>query len=173
MHLFLTGPVGCGKSTVIQKTVALGGLRVGGFRTGFGPDRREAVHSLYLWNAWEKTVLDEEHTVARFGPGGVISLPKRFDALGCAALDCPGAELILMDECGRLEREARRFHAAVLRTLGGNTSVLGVVRQGFPGWTRAIAEHPRVELIEVTEENRNALPEELLHKLEKHDPPSP
>ena len=37
--------------------------------------------------------------------------------------------------------------------------MLGVVREGFPGWTKAISTHPNVELITVTEDNRDALPE--------------
>ena len=67
--------------------------------------------------------------------------------------------LWVMDECGRLERDALAFQRAVLEKLEGDTPVLGVVREGFPGWTKSIASHPNVELITVTEDNRDALPE--------------
>lgn len=32
---------------------------------------------------------------------------------------------------------------------------------GLPGWTADVARHPGVELITVTEENRDALPAQL------------
>lgn len=157
MHLFLTGAVGCGKSTVIDKVLARQPLPVGGFRTGFGSDRGEVERALYLWSAASQPLRDEEHVVARFDSRGAAPRPARFDALGVAALNCPWAGLIVMDECGRLEREALRFQAVILAKLNGVVPVLGVVRQGFPGWTRAIVEHPDVEIIEVTAQNREEL----------------
>ncbi len=165
MHIFLTGVSGCGKSTVIDKVCSACSLPVGGFRSGFGSDRERTVRALYLWKAGECPQLDEAHTVVRFDNRGAAPLPHRFDALGTAALDCPGAGLILMDECGRLERDALLFQAAVLSTLDGDTPVLGVVRHGLPGWTQAIAAHPKVAVIEVSEENRDALPEQLVKRL--------
>ncbi len=173
MHLFLTGAVGCGKSTVIRKTAALAGMELGGFCTGFGPDRGARRHALYLWPAGEAPVFDEAHMVARFDPTGVTVLTGRFNELGCAALDCPAARLILMDECGRLEEGALQFRAATLTLLEGGRPVLGVVRQGFPGWTKAIAAHPGVDIIEVDKSNRDTLPQMLLHRLKRTVPPSP
>ena len=81
----------------------------------------------------------------------------RFDALGTACLTGTPT-LWVMDECGRLERDALAFQQAILEKLEGDTPVLGVVREGFPGWTKTIADHPNVELITVTEDNRDALP---------------
>lgn len=160
MHIFLTGAVGCGKSTVIDRALARTTLAVGGFRTGFGPDRASGERSLYLWGAWEAPVRDAHHTVAHFQAGVPCPLPGRFDALGTACLARP-AELIIMDECGRLERDAPCFQAAVLEKLDGDTPILGAVRQGLPGWTKAIAAHPKVKIVEVTLENRNLLPDQI------------
>lgn len=162
MHVFLTGAVGCGKSTVIDRVLAACPLPLGGFRSGFGPDRGNTVRALYLWPAGEAPTYDEGHMVARFDGCGATPLPERFDMLGTSSLDCPGAGLILMDECGRLEREALHFQAAILKKLDGDVPILGVVRHGLPGWTGAIGAHPKVRLIEVTEENRDGLPAVLL-----------
>lgn len=165
MHIFLTGAVGCGKSTVIRKVLARIPGPVGGFCTGFGPRRGETRRALYLWPAGEEPIRDDSHTVAQFDAQGPTPLPARFDALGCAALFCPEVTLLVMDECGRLEQEARQFQAAVLRALDGTVPVLGVVREGAPGWTAAIGAHPNVTLLEVTAENRADLAEHILLKL--------
>lgn len=164
MHIFLTGAVGCGKSTVIDSVLARIPLTVGGFRTGFGPDRASGGRALYLWDAWGEPARDEEHTIARFQAGVPSPLPERFDALGVDCLARP-AELIIMDECGRLERDALRFQATILEKLDGDTPILGTVRQGLPGWTKAIGLHPKVAILEVTMENRDELPGILLHSL--------
>lgn len=138
---------------------------IGGFRTGFGPDRGAVCRSLYLWPAWEAPQWDEPHTVARFDVRGAHPLPRRFDTVGCAALSRAGAALLVMDECGRLEKDASLFQRTILAALSGPVPILGVVRQGLPGWTGAIAAHPQTELLTVTEENRDTLPGLILARL--------
>jgi len=160
VHIFLTGAIQCGKSTVVSRAMTLTGLSVGGFRTAFGPDRRGTGRLLYLYPAGGPPQLDEAHEVVHFNGDTPIPLPKRFDALGTRFLaEARATEtgLIIMDECGRLEWEALAFQAAVLETLDGDVPVLGVVRHGFPGWTKAIVSHPRVRVITVTPENREHL----------------
>ena len=158
-HVFLTGAVQCGKSTVVSRVLAGWAGAVGGFRTGFGPDRACPERLLYLWSASESARYDSDHAVVKFFNGCAPQpIPGRFDALGTACLTGTPA-LWVMDECGRLEREALAFQRAVLEKLEGDTPVLGVVREGFPGWTKSIATHPNVELTTATEDNRDPLPE--------------
>ena len=91
-------------------------------------------------------------------------MPGRLAALGTACLTGTPT-LWVMDECGRLERDALDFQRAILEKLEGDTPVLGVVREGFPGWTKAVAAHPNVVLVAVTEDNRDALPELIRARL--------
>lgn len=164
-HIFLTGSVQCGKSTVITRVLEAWNGAVGGFRTGFGPDRACPERLLYLWSAAEPACYDSDHAVVKFFNGcAPEAIPGRFDALGTACLTGTPT-LWVMDECGRLERDALTFQQAILEKLERDTPVLGVVREGFPGWTKTIADHPNVELITVTEGNRDALPERILEKL--------
>ena len=170
-HIFLTGAVQSGKSTVMEKVLSGLDVTVGGFRSGSGPDRHEADRWLYLWDVAGEPVYDEAHRVAHITPEDRQSFPDRFDALGCESLrraKNSGVDLILMDECGFLERDATEFQADVLCTLDGDIPVFGVVRLRSSGWTDAIRNHPKVTLITVTEENRDELPERIISLLQQN-----
>ncbi len=164
MHVFLTGALQVGKSTLVRRVIAALDCRVDGYQTFFVGDRSLPDKALYLRGILEPREADEGCVVVRFVDGRPAAYADRFDALGGGRLRRAGvgAELIVMDECGRLERDAREFQAEVLRTLDGDTPVLGVVRQDAGGWTEAIHAHPKVRVMTVTEENRDALVQELL-----------
>lgn len=163
MHVFLTGELQIGKSTAIELAVKGSGLRAGGFCTTFGALRRSSEKVLYMHRADREPVTDEPFAVARMSRESVVTLPERFNELGCRFLreSAQFAEVMIMDELGRLEVEADEFKKAVLETLDGDIPVLGVLRKGFPGWTREIAERSDVSIVTVTEQNRAALPAAL------------
>ena len=149
MHIFLTGTVQIGKTTVIDKTLALLGVTAGGFRSYFGADRHcPSHHYLYMSSA--------AHGMMRH------AVLPRFEELGLQYLAQASAyPLIILDECGRLEQRFPRFCAQVLELLEGETPVLGAVRQDVMGWLEEIRHHPKVQLVTVTEQNRNELPQQL------------
>lgn len=152
-HLFLTGQKGAGKSTLIRGLLAEETGRLGGFFTV----RHEG--GVYLLPAAKERTFTPESLLFRCGHGGD---PARFDDLGCAALaDTAGCRLLVMDELGPHEEAALRFQAAVFRTLGGSTPILGVLQQAQSQFLDRIARHPRVTVLTVTEENRNTLAAEL------------
>ena len=164
-HVFLTGEIQVGKSTLLRRTLeALGPLRIGGFLTVTRPDIPGAVGSVYIVPAAEaEPGYDALCRVAiRWGPGrGAEGFPEAFDCRGTEILR--GAEqtqLIVMDEIGFLEAKAERFSARITELLDGDTPILGVVRQmGDTPLQSRIRSHPRARLIEVTRENRDALAE--------------
>ena len=162
MYVLLTGPRGVGKSTALDRTTALLGVRPGGFRTGFSPDRTR----LCLWPAWEAPDWSPGRTVARLTDGRLTGDPAAFDRLGPAALAAcrPWARLLVLDELGWLEEGAAAFQAAVRACLAGPAAVLGVVkpageRRGT--WLAGLAEAPGVRVVEVDRTNRDALPARL------------
>ena len=170
-HIFLTGDVQVGKSTVVDKVLAGLQITLGGFRSGSGPKRHENGRWLYLWDASGDPICDESHRVAYITPEERRSFPDRFDALGCDALrraKQAGVDLILMDECGFLERDAQAFQTEVLNALDGDIPVFGVVRLRSSGWTDAIRNHPNVTLITVTKENRDQLPSQIISFLSQN-----
>ena len=164
MHIFLTGDVQVGKSTVIQAAISGLDLSIGGFRSGFGPNRGRPDSQVYLWDAGGEPVYDEDHVVVRFTGHGPEVLIDRFNTLGVDLLRQARrrqVDLILMDECGRFEGQAAAFQAEIFAALEGTIPVLGVVRQGFHGWLDALRGHPNVTVLPVTADNRNALPGQI------------
>ena len=154
-HLFLTGPKGVGKSTLLRDFLARETGRLGGF---FTVKHRGSV---YLLRAGTGEAPDAENFLFRCGCGGD---PDRFDALGCAALaDTEGCSLLVMDELGPHEAQAVRFQAAVSRALEGGTPILGVLQQADSDFLRRVACHPQVTVLTVTEDNRDSLGAALRH----------
>ncbi|MCC8123477.1 MAG: nucleoside-triphosphatase [Oscillospiraceae bacterium] len=164
MHIFLTGAIRTGKSTAIARVLAQTTRNIGGFCTAFDENRGKEHWKLYLYPAGGPRAMDEAHLVANFKQGTPpVVLPNRFAELGVPILDAARdtAELIIMDECGRLEGRDLPFQNAILQTLDASTPVLGVVREGLPGWTGAIAAHPKVSVLYLTVENRDRLTADL------------
>ena len=168
-NLFLTGEIGAGKSTVIRKTLALlPPIVCGGFRTVSVPAAQGALLEVYLEKAWEKTPQDLGHLVGtRFGFGRFTAYPKVFDSIGASILAYPppDAALIIMDELGVMENDAAEFRKAVMNTLSGALPVLGVIKPKNTDFLDAVRAHERSEIFEVTDRNRNGLPQILAEKL--------
>jgi len=76
-----------------------------------------------------------------------------------------GADLIVMDELGNLERDAQSFRKAVLGTLAGTVPVIGALRTGDIPWHTDIKRSPLVTLFDVHKGNRDALPQILAKRL--------
>ncbi|MBP1764828.1 MAG: putative nucleotide kinase [Firmicutes bacterium] len=161
MHIFLTGEIQIGKSTVITKTLSLLETITGGFKTYFGLDREAPEKWLYMNPASEPKNFAPENAVVRLSEGRLPQvLTDKFDTYGVQLIRSArtNANLILMDECGSLERNAFLFQQEVLDTLEGGTPVFGVVKLASNGWVDQIRNHSRVKLVTVTKENRDTLP---------------
>ncbi len=159
MYVFLTGPSGVGKSTALDRTLALLGVRPGGFRTGFAPDRTR----LCLWPAWEMPDWSEEHTVARMVQGRLTGDPEAFDRLGPRILaeSRTWARLLVLDELGWLERDAAAFRQAVRDSVAGELPVLGVIKpeqQRAGTWLESLAQASDGTVVTVNMVNRDSLP---------------
>ena len=161
-HIFLTGQVQVGKSTLINKFIEhIPAEDIGGFRTvsvfGTVPD---ALAGVYICRGTEPPVCDGAHCVGvRLGKGrGFVGHPEVFENAGVATLaDNGGKKLLLMDELGTMENDAVAFRSAVLAALDGDIPIIGVIKPKKNPLLDAIRDHQRVYVIEVNEENRDSL----------------
>lgn len=164
MHLFLTGEIQVGKSTLLRKVLAGLGGPAGGFQTrwhGRGPG---ATLHLSPWGS--DPVWDVESRAAiREAQGPPRVLPGAFDRLGPALLSPASAGGTVMDELGYLEGDAPRFQAAVLARLASTRPVLGVLKPRHTPFLDAVRGTPGVEVVAVTRENRDTLAPALIRAL--------
>lgn len=165
-HLFLTGNIRVGKSTIIRRFLEMTGLRpeeLGGFRTEICMEK-DGSSSVHLVSPAGSEDLDRENRIMIRPPrirelGGYPEVfPEVFDARGVELLRTEGSEkLVLMDELGFAEQGASRFRNRVLEILDGPVPVLGVLKQWPGDFLNRVSAHPRVSVVRVTEENREEI----------------
>ena len=139
-HVLLTGEIGSGKSTALKRTLALLDLCAQGLQTYYPQARGEEGRELYL-RAWGDT--GQGVFLTRLPGCNLAQTARVFDEAGCALL----------------ERDAAHYHAALAACLEGDIPVLAVVRKLKAPWADWIRSHPNATLIEVTQENREEVPE--------------
>ena len=162
-HIVLWGQRGVGKSTLARRLLEDWEGPVRGFITRSSPPDADGFRSIYLYAADDPAPV--EHTRNRIGRtdrAAHTMWPEVFDGLGVELLRAEPGSLILMDELGFLEQDAAVFRREVLRCLDGSIPVLAVIKhKTHIPFLQQIRAHPRVQLYEVTEENRDDLPAEL------------
>ena len=170
MHIFLQGPRGIGKSTVIRKTIELlterRNITIGGFYTWNGG---KDDPNIYMRPARSGNS-SGQFRVAAYSESkrSMVGDTKAFDTLGTGILlDSAGADLIIMDELGFLESGAGLFKKTVLETIAGGVQALGVLRLGDVPWHEAIKNDSRVSIYEVNEKTRDTLPQTVAIALRK------
>ena len=162
-HLFLTGEKQVGKSTLLRKLLTNEAVPIGGFHTVRSTAIFPGFISVHLLSSATGEVPAKENLLFVRGISDTAGTAQRFDRLGIAALSVP-ARCVVMDELGPHEKNALLFQRRVLELLDGEIPVRGVLQQGATPFLRAVAQHPRVRLVTVTEENRDRLVNELSGK---------
>ena len=160
MNIFLTGEIQVGKSTIINKFLdSHKNLKVGGFRTISNFDENLGViGGVYIVSALdENPIFTEDNHV---GDRGEIKkgYPDKFNSKGVEFLsDLNDCDLILMDEIGFMESQAKDFSKTILDILDKDIPVIGVVKPKSKGLPLEVKNHPKTKLLTITEENRNDL----------------
>ena len=156
-NVLLSGEIGVGKSTAANRALALLGLVPGGFRTHFD-DTTAVDRRLYLRAADGSRAC----VAVRFAAWEPLVDEDCFNVFGAGLIrESLRAPLLLMDELGFLEARCEAFQAAVREALDAPVPVLVVLRQSTGGWLDTIRARPDVQLVPITAENRDALPETL------------
>ena len=157
MHIFLTGEIQTGKTTIIKKFLAQTNLPADGFVTYWEPGV-DGSRSLYLSPYSEDLRTVNRYLVMRDVEGKPASREDAvnvFNEHGRRILSESGRRsIIIMDELGFLESKSLLFRQAVMERIQGNTPVLGVIKPVSTGFLDEIRAHKGVVIREVTVENR-------------------
>ncbi len=164
-HLFLTGDKQVGKSTLLRRLIEARHLDCSGFETQAfflnGERRGFTLHGRVDMPPYRNDCiccarLEEKRAVPVlpvFEENGVLILKRSLAS---------SAPFLLMDELGRLEREASGFIAQVEACLDADKRVLGVLQKCNSAHVARIAQREDVTVLTVTPENRDELFEMLL-----------
>ena len=153
MHVFLTGAIRTGKSTIIERFISLGGFAAGGFRTSWQPDGTGGENLLLLPFASGQTDGTDNRAAHRTQKDLTV-YPEIFDRLGPLLLaDNEKYPLTVMDELGFMESRSPLFQAAVMRCLDSPAHVLGVIRARPTPFLDQIRNRPGTVLLTVGPDN--------------------
>jgi len=170
-NIFLTGAPGVGKTTVLLKVVESLGLKAGGFFTREIRKGGKRIGFAVQDFSGQKGALagvdiKSPYRVGKYG----VDLGT-FEGIGVRAVEdaIKDADLIVIDEIGKMELFSRRFQESVVRALDGPKPVLGTIIHRPHLFADTIKQRPDVEIIRVTLENRASLTGRIKKELVNRD----
>lgn len=165
--LLLTGRPGVGKTTLVRRVVGQLGRPAGGFYTRELRQRGRRVGFDIVTLAGEQATLAhvDIHSRQRVGKYGVDV--AALDRVGVPAVRraLEASVLVVVDEIGKMELFSAAFKAAVLDALDGPNAFLATITRSRHPWADRIKRRDDVKLIQVTQENRDALVAHLVRRL--------
>lgn len=166
--ILLTGRPGVGKTTVIMKVLEGFEGTAGGFYT-------EEIRRGNIREGFRIRTLDGRNGIlAHISDSGPFRVGKygvdvgALDGIALPSLEMAleTDELVIIDEIGKMELFSRRFRSLLQRILKSEKGILGVIHQKVDPFTRRIRRLPAVEIVTVTEMNRDSLPRLILERLQ-------
>ncbi len=163
-HLFVTGPPGCGKTTVIRQVLAsinphvpISGfftseIREKGTRVGFSVKTIAGKEGILA-----HVNLRSPHRVGRYGVDVAC-----FEEIVLSDLAAGNYFLYVIDEIGKMECHSKRFCEAVRELLSRNIPVIGTIASQGGGFIGEVRNRKDITIWPVTPENRSLLPRKIL-----------
>lgn len=158
-RLFLTGPIGCGKSTAISRALGEKLLRCGGFLTR----RYREPHLHFTLESPDGTYRETFLDFAAGKPEADLAVFSKLPLTG---------KTLVLDEIGGIELLNQSFESALEAVLASETPILGVIKGEGPSGTL-------IEALGLTEKYRTSAsrlrqrlqsdPETLVYECGKYD----
>ena len=163
--ILLTGRPGIGKTTVIRRLAELfpgrviagfytDEIRVAGQRQGFRVTAFSGATDILA-----HTRTHSPHHVGRYGVD-----VDAFEQIALTELVRP-ADVLLLDEIGKMECFSPSFVHAVRDALEGSTPLVATVALSGSGFIAEVKDRPDIELRQVTAQNRDKLPAQLAERI--------
>jgi nucleoside-triphosphatase len=167
-NVLLTGPPGCGKTTVLRRVVeALNGLRLAGFYTQEVRERGQRVGFEIVGLGGQRSLLAHVDWCSHHRVGRYSVEPDRLAPIIKAELEhLPGeVDVYLIDEIGKMECLSPVFVEAARQLLDGPVPALATIALRGSGLIAEVKARLDVRLIVVDPANRDGLPDQLASDL--------
>jgi nucleoside-triphosphatase len=166
-NLLVTGPPGCGKTTLVRKVVQnLGDLRIAGFYTGEIREGRERVGFALVGLDGRRGVLSHvnvrgPHRVGRYG----VDISGFESFLQDLEMTNPAPNFVVIDEIGKMECISDPFRKLVRECLDSPVPILATIAlRGTPPIEQIKMRHD-VKLISMSHENRDEKFREVMEEV--------
>ncbi len=163
-NLLLTGSLGCGKTTVLERVVEhLGDLRLAGFLTLELREHGQRVGFEAVGLGGRRVILDHVRlrslvSVGRYGvePDHLIPLIEEELNRPLGTVDA-----YLIDEIGKMECHCPQFISTMRRLLTEPIPVVSTIALRRGGFIAEVKGRPDVQVVEVTRGGRDTLPGQI------------
>lgn len=162
--ILITGKPGVGKTTVVQKIIErMGSLNMAGFYTTEIRDKGTRLgFELQGLNGKRRALAHVDiHSRQRVGKYAVDTDGFE-DFLETLDLLNSKVELIVIDEIGKMELFSNRFRGLVRNALNSDKQMLATIPIKESEFIREIKYRVDIRLFEVTYDNRDRLPDEIV-----------
>lgn len=168
-NIFVTGEKGAGKSTIVNKVLDELGIKPVGFRT-LPYEIEDVRRGFYLSGLVTCSEYKNNTPISvMIGSKRCVGITDTFETLGVEILvrSLEQEPIILLDELGKLERDAIAFQEMVIRCLDSDKLVIGVLKQCELPFIQDIAKRPDTKVLVVTKENRALVLNEIIEELKE------
>lgn len=169
-NIFLTGAPSSGKTTIIKKVIGRLSHPANGFYTE--EERGEGRRVGFLMKSLDGRTghlahekIQSEFLIRRYG----VSI-ENIETIAVPSIVPLKRNIIILDEIGKMECFSALFRRAAIAALDSDNTVVGTITFGGDDFIQGIKERSDLDLLEVTPENRNALLDAILNKLDHLHP---
>ncbi|SDZ10829.1 nucleoside-triphosphatase [Proteiniborus ethanoligenes] len=169
-NLFITGEIGIGKTTIINKIIDKLNCSVGGYSTD-----REIVNGKKIFTA--KSLLDdtERCIFAKIhmanGHKEIYEDSFRYCIISILEKSLSKADVIILDELGFMEDNIIQFTSYVHSLLDSDRFILGVLKKHDCQFISSIRSRKDVLVVDVNKDNRDSILDELLSMIKSYGVP--
>lgn len=164
MHALIVGARQVGKSTMIRRVLREINRPVFGFETRKEDELADAERGspIYIYPAGQAHVQTADNLVGYCKDKRPEVCREAFDRFAPSLKNPPPHSMVVLDEIGFMESESEPFCTQILALLEGDVPVIAAVKHNSTPFLDQVKQHPNCRCFQITEENRDALFEQVL-----------